>query len=77
MSFKPFTELQYYEIFYLFILFLIFIGFIRTIILEQNFDSKNIFFLSILFALWLFFVKYFTNIYIYLSSLHKLNPYKY
>ncbi len=72
MNFRPFDDLQYYELISLVILFLIFIGFLRTIILNQDFDSKNIIFLTILFGLWLFFVKFFTNSYIYFSSLYKM-----
>lgn len=75
MSFKPIYEQQYTELFTVFILFLIFIGFLRTIILNYEFDAKNILYLSILFALWLYFVKVFTNTYIYFSTYHKLNFY--
>ena len=56
-------------------LFLILFGFARTVLLNQFLDSKNVVFLTLLFAFWLFLVRIFTNatMFSYIDS--KLNPY--
>ena len=56
-------------------LFLILFGFTRSVLLNHTLDSKNIVFLTILFAIWFFLVRIFTNatMYSYINS--KLNPY--
>ncbi len=68
------SSLQILELGILTVLFLIFIGFIRYIILGYTFDSQNIIYLTILFVLWYFFSKIFSNtaIYVYDDRLRKI-----
>jgi hypothetical protein len=56
-------------------LFLILFGFARTVLLGQVLDSKNVVFLTVLFAIWLFLVRVFTNYTMMPFIEEKLNPY--
>ncbi len=56
-------------------LFIILFGFARTILLGQYLDSKNVFFLTILFFIWLFLTRIFTNAVMFQYIYNKLNPY--
>ncbi len=56
-------------------LFLILFGFARTALLDQPLDSKNIVFLTLLFAFWFFLVRIFTNATMFPFIYEKLNPY--
>ncbi len=67
------SDTQMLELSVVVILFLILIGFIRTIILNQNFDTQNIIILTFLFAIWYIFVNVFTNIYLYYHNSSKFN----
>ncbi len=68
------SSLQILELGILTVLFLIFIGFIRYIVLGYTLDSNNIIFLTILFVLWYFLSKTFSNtaIYVYDDRLRKI-----
>ncbi len=48
---------------------------VRTILLNQYLDSKNIIFLTILFFFWLYLTKLFTNAVMFQFIYNKLNPY--
>ena len=56
-------------------LFLVLFGFARTVLLGLTLDSKNIVFLTLLFAFWLFLVRIFTNATMFPFIYEKLNPY--
>ncbi len=73
MNFMYLSDTQMLELSVVVILFLILIGFIRTIILNQNFDTQNIIILTFLFAIWYIFVNVFTNIYLYYHNSSKFN----
>lgn len=66
------SNVQYIEVCVVVLMFLILIGFLRTIILNQSLDSKNIMILTFLFAIWYILVNVFTNIYFYNSGRYSI-----
>lgn len=75
MQYYIVSPIQKVEIAVSVFLFLIFFGFTRTILLDQPLDSKNIVFLTILFFVWLYLTKIFTNAVMFQFIYNKLNPY--
>lgn len=75
MNYSALSPIQRVDIATAIFLFLILFGFARTVLLGQVLDSKNVIFLTILFAIWLFFVRVFTNYTMMPFIEEKLNPY--
>lgn len=75
MNYSALSPIQRVDIATAIFLFLILFGFARTVLLDQVLDSKNVIFLTILFAIWLFVVRVFTNYTMMPFIEEKLNPY--
>lgn len=75
MNYSGLSPIQRVDIATAIFLFLILFGFARTVLLGQVLDSKNVIFLTVLFAIWLFFVRVFTNYTMMPYIEEKLNPY--
>jgi hypothetical protein len=75
MNYSALSPIQRVDIATAIFLFLILFGFARTVLLGQVLDSKNVIFLTVLFAIWLFFVRVFTNYTMMPYIEEKLNPY--
>ena len=75
MNYSALSPIQRVDISTAIFLFLILFGFARTVLLGQVLDSKNVIFLTVLFAIWLFFVRVFTNYTMMPYIEEKLNPY--
>jgi len=75
MQYYIVSPIQKVEIAVSVFLFLILFGFTRTILLDKPLDSKNIVFLTILFFVWFYLTKLFTNAVMFQFIYTKLNPY--
>lgn len=75
MNYSALSPIQRVDIATAIFLFLILFGFARTVLLGQVLDSKNVIFLTVLFAIWLFFVRVFTNYTMMPYIEEQLNPY--